>query len=185
VISPTTHTALWTTTKVLSAVLIVGWCATFLRRFDPEFALVPAWVRFAGFFILAIGLFLIALCGILLSTCGFGEPDHKLFPKEFIAIGPFRYVRNPMSIGAILAMLGWSMVNRSTIMFLAWLILTVFLHLLVIYVEEPGLEKRFGASYRAYRSAVPRWLPRFTKPARHPAFKSGAPRLAFETWERC
>jgi protein-S-isoprenylcysteine O-methyltransferase Ste14 len=99
---------------------------------------------------------------VLLSTCGFG-PGQRFFPKEFIAIGPFRYVRNPMSIGAIMAMLGWSMVNRSLSMFLAWLLLTLLLHLMVVYVEEPGLEKRFGASYRAYRFSVPRWLPRFTK----------------------
>jgi Phospholipid methyltransferase len=108
--------------------------------------------------------FLIVLCGVLLSACGFGEPGQRLFPKEFIAIGPFRYVRNPMSIGAIMAMLGWSMVNRSLSMFLAWLLLTLLLHLVVVCVEEPGLEKCFGASYRAYRSSVPRWLPRFTKP---------------------
>jgi protein-S-isoprenylcysteine O-methyltransferase Ste14 len=163
VISPTKRTALWTTTKVLAAVLIVGWIATLLRSFDPKFGLrVPAWVRFVGFFILGIGLFLIVLCGVLLSTCGFG-PGQRLFPKEFIAMGPFRYVRNPMSIGAIMAMLGWSMVNRSLSMFLAWLLLTLLLHLVVVYVEEPGLEKRFGASYREYRSSVPRWLPRFTK----------------------
>ena len=29
--------------------------------------------------------------------------------------------------------------------------------------EEPGLEARFGASYRAYRASVPRFVPR-----RHP-----------------
>ena len=28
--------------------------------------------------------------------------------------------------------------------------------------EEPGLERRFGAEYRAYKSAVPRWIPRRT-----------------------
>lgn len=123
---------------------------------------MPDWVQLAGVLILGVGLFLIVLCGVLLSTCCFG-PGQRLFPKEFIAIGPFRYVRNPMSIGAILAMLGWGMVNRSPSMLLAWLLLTLLLHFVVVYVEEPGLEKRFGASYRAYRSSVPRWLPRFTK----------------------
>lgn len=29
-------------------------------------------------------------------------------------------------------------------------------------VEEPGLERRFGAAYRRYRRHVPRWLPRAT-----------------------
>lgn len=27
-------------------------------------------------------------------------------------------------------------------------------------VEEPGLERRFGAAYGEYRANVPRWLPR-------------------------
>ena len=29
-------------------------------------------------------------------------------------------------------------------------------------VEEPGLRKRFGADYDAYRANVPRWLPRLS-----------------------
>jgi protein-S-isoprenylcysteine O-methyltransferase Ste14 len=28
--------------------------------------------------------------------------------------------------------------------------------------EEPGLERRFGGDYRAYKLNVPRWLPRHT-----------------------
>ena len=39
------------------------------------------------------------------------------------------------------------------------LLLTVLANLYVIYIEEPGLEKRFGEDYRAYRAATPRWLP--------------------------
>lgn len=35
------------------------------------------------------------------------------------------------------------------------------------FVEEKGLEKRFGQDYLAYKREVPRWLPRMTpfKPA--------------------
>ena len=31
-----------------------------------------------------------------------------------------------------------------------------------MFFEEPGLERRFGAAYREYKSAVPRWVPRET-----------------------
>jgi protein-S-isoprenylcysteine O-methyltransferase Ste14 len=31
-----------------------------------------------------------------------------------------------------------------------------------VLVEEPGLERRFGDSYRAYKANVPRWIPRLT-----------------------
>jgi protein-S-isoprenylcysteine O-methyltransferase Ste14 len=41
------------------------------------------------------------------------------------------------------------------------LILFAFIHLIVVYVEEPGLEKRFGESYLQYKRSVNRWLPRF------------------------
>ena len=33
-------------------------------------------------------------------------------------------------------------------------------HVYFLFSEEPGLEKRFGEGYRAYRANVPRWIPR-------------------------
>lgn len=42
-----------------------------------------------------------------------------------------------------------------------WLALFVVInHLYFIIVEEPGLARRFGADYEAYRRHVPRWIPR-------------------------
>jgi protein-S-isoprenylcysteine O-methyltransferase Ste14 len=35
----------------------------------------------------------------------------------------------------------------------------------VVLVEEPGLERRFGESYLAYKRAVRRWLPRPPQPS--------------------
>jgi protein-S-isoprenylcysteine O-methyltransferase Ste14 len=35
-------------------------------------------------------------------------------------------------------------------------------HAYFIAVEEPGLERRFGERYRAFKANVPRWLPRRT-----------------------
>jgi protein-S-isoprenylcysteine O-methyltransferase Ste14 len=36
----------------------------------------------------------------------------------------------------------------------------LLMHVFVVAYEEPTLEARFGESYRSYRSAVNRWLPR-------------------------
>jgi protein-S-isoprenylcysteine O-methyltransferase Ste14 len=33
-------------------------------------------------------------------------------------------------------------------------------HLFVVLVEEPGLEWKFGDSFRTYKRSVRRWLPR-------------------------
>ncbi len=35
-------------------------------------------------------------------------------------------------------------------------------HVYFVLSEEPGLERRFGESYRLYKANVPRWLPRLT-----------------------
>ncbi len=29
-----------------------------------------------------------------------------------------------------------------------------------VFVEEPGLERRFGESYLRYKATVPRWIPK-------------------------
>ncbi|HEU4830110.1 MAG TPA: hypothetical protein VFT04_13030 [Gemmatimonadales bacterium] len=41
-------------------------------------------------------------------------------------------------------------------------------HVYFIAIEEPGLERRFGESYRRYAATVPRWLPRLGRFPRFP-----------------
>lgn len=42
-----------------------------------------------------------------------------------------------------------------------WVLLFGFInHVYFVLSEEPGLERRFGESYRAYKANVPRWIPR-------------------------
>jgi protein-S-isoprenylcysteine O-methyltransferase Ste14 len=84
------------------------------------------------------------------------------FPREFVAFGPFRYVRNPMSLGAVILMVGLGFYGLSVCILLLAATLFLLLHLLVVYVEEPGLEKRFGKSYGDYKRSVNRWLPNFS-----------------------
>jgi protein-S-isoprenylcysteine O-methyltransferase Ste14 len=153
----------WTLFKVITSILLVGWCALHLRRFDSAFAFaLPAWTRLPGEILLAAGALMILTCGWILSTRGFGTPGDRFFPKEFIGLGPFRYVRNPMSLGAVTLALGFALYHHSTSLLLFSIFLFVLLHVLVVYGEEPGLEKRFGASYLTYKRSLNRWLPRLT-----------------------
>jgi protein-S-isoprenylcysteine O-methyltransferase Ste14 len=57
-------------------------------------------------------------------------------------------------------MIGIALWYRSTFGLVLAAGLFVLFHAVVVYVEEPGLEKRFGESYRQYMRNVPRWLPR-------------------------
>jgi protein-S-isoprenylcysteine O-methyltransferase Ste14 len=46
----------------------------------------------------------------------------------------------------------------------AWFVTFAMInHLYFILLEEPGLARRFGASYEEYRQAVPRWLPQLRR----------------------
>jgi protein-S-isoprenylcysteine O-methyltransferase Ste14 len=153
----------WTLAKVAIVVLFVGWCALHLRGWDPYLGVsLPAWSRTPGLILLISGGSLVLACGGILSTRGILETHgDRFFPKEFVAFGPFRYMRNPMSLGAVILMLGLGLYESSvSILLLAWA-LFLFFHVVVVYVEEPGLEKRFGESYREYKRSVNRWLPKF------------------------
>jgi protein-S-isoprenylcysteine O-methyltransferase Ste14 len=153
----------WTLFKVITSILLAGWCALHLRWFDPYFGFtLPAWTRLPGEVLLAAGALMVLTCAWILSTRGFGTPGDRFFPKEFVGLGPFRYVRNPMSLGAVTLALGLALYHHSISLLLFSIFLFVLFHVLVVYAEEPGLEKRFGESYLTYKRSLNRWLPRLT-----------------------
>ena len=82
--------------------------------------------------------------------------------RKLVVRGPYRFVRNPMITGVLVVLLGEAALFGSPWV-LAWA--AAFLAVNAVWfplVEEPGLERRFGAEYEAYRREVPRWLPRRT-----------------------
>jgi protein-S-isoprenylcysteine O-methyltransferase Ste14 len=156
----------WGLVRVTVAVLFASWCALHLRRWEDYIGVsLPTWSRVPGLIVTTLGGSLVLLCGGLLSTRGILEtPGDRWFPKEFVAWGPFRYVRNPMSLGWVIFMLGLGLYESSVLVILFAVALFSFLHAIVVFVEEPGLEKRFGESYLEYKRSVPRWLPQFGLP---------------------
>jgi len=109
--------------------------------------------------IMIIGLLLFIRCVDLFVRVGKGTLAPWDPTRNLVLAGPYRYVRNPM-IGAVaLMLLGQTLLWGSLIIGL-WMIVFVGInHLYFIYMEEPGLEKRFGDNYRSYKARVPRWIP--------------------------
>lgn len=81
-------------------------------------------------------------------------------PKQFVAVGPFRWCRNPIAGSLLGAILGEALALSSTGILLLFLVGLPLAHAQVVLLEEPLLKKRFGAAYEAYLRNVPRWLPR-------------------------
>lgn len=80
--------------------------------------------------------------------------------RRLVARGPYRHLRNPM-ITAVLAVLAGEAALFGSVPLLIWCAAFFVLnHAFFLVYEEPGLERRFGDEYRAYKREVPRWLPR-------------------------
>jgi protein-S-isoprenylcysteine O-methyltransferase Ste14 len=78
-------------------------------------------------------------------------------PRRLVVTGPFRYLRNPIYVGAIAAMAGAALFLRSWGLVAYDAVVAVTLHVLVRIYEEPVLRRTFGDEYDAYCSRVPRW----------------------------
>lgn len=109
---------------------------------------------------------MIAGAALVLTCVGFfvlrgrGTPAPFDPPKNFVAAGPYKYVRNPMYVGGLSLLVGFGLWQQSVSILLFALLLALIVHLFVVLFEEPGLERRFSASYINYKQSVNRWLPR-------------------------
>jgi protein-S-isoprenylcysteine O-methyltransferase Ste14 len=114
----------------------------------------------AGLILMVAGLAGIALTVGLFIHIGKGTLAPWSPPKRLVVTGPYAYVRNPMITSVVAVLLGEALFFGSW-RILAWAVLVfVVNHLYFILSEEPGLARRFGEEYGAYKRNVPRWLPR-------------------------
>ncbi|MEJ2099346.1 MAG: isoprenylcysteine carboxylmethyltransferase family protein [Desulfobacterales bacterium] len=96
----------------------------------------------------------------LFVNFGDGTPAPWDPPKKLVIRGPYRHVRNPMITGAVLMLLAEAMLFQSWPISLWMVIFFMGNSIYFPLIEEKGLEKRFGDSYRKYKAHVPRWIPR-------------------------
>jgi len=112
-------------------------------------------------FVIGAGLYLSSVW--IFGARGRGTPLPIDAPKELVIRGPYRHTRNPMYVGLLSALLGWLVLFQTGILAAYLLVGSVAVYLFVIGYEEPHLRELFGAQYDAYKSRVPRWLPRFPR----------------------
>lgn len=71
-----------------------------------------------------------------------------------------QYVRNPMYLGYFCDVLGEFLLLGHITLLGYFFILIMLVHVGVVYMEEPSLEKAFGTEYLNYKTRVPRWIPK-------------------------
>jgi protein-S-isoprenylcysteine O-methyltransferase Ste14 len=115
-----------------------------------------------GILCVCLGLLLMVATIRLFMTVGNGTLAPWEPPQKLVVRGAYRYVRNPMISGALLVLLGESLLTASLPLFCLFLVFLVVNTVYIPLSEEPGLIKRFGDEYRTYKRNVPRWIPRLT-----------------------
>jgi protein-S-isoprenylcysteine O-methyltransferase Ste14 len=154
--------ALRTVLYMAAFILFFGWLALRVQGWDDSLQVeLPPWTRMAGLAFTGLGALLLLACAGTFIARGRGTPAVFDPPRQFVSAGPYKFVRNPMYIGGFLLLAGFGLIQRSLAILLFALALLGLFHLFVVFVEEPGLKKRFGQSYLDYKQIVKRWLPRF------------------------
>lgn len=88
-----------------------------------------------------------------------GTPLPMLPTKKLLTVGPFKYCRNPMTLGTIMAYSGIAILIGSWSALLAVIVFAAALIGYLKIIEEKELQLRFGSEYLEYKQKTPFILP--------------------------
>ena len=145
----------------LMPLLLAGW-----RLRPPLLGWAP--FRLVGVALLLLGLPVLVDALVRFVRRGRGTPAPIAPPERLVAVGAYRYVRNPMYVAVVAMILGQALLLGSGPVLAYAAAAFLGFHLFVVRYEEPDLRRRFGDDYVAYTRRVGRWVP-FTPPSRRGA----------------
>lgn len=114
----------------------------------------------SGLLLLGAGSAVLLWCVVAFHRRGRGTLAPWSPPQRLVTSGLYAYSRNPMYLGVLLVLAGWTLFARSPLLAAYGLVVALAFHLRVVFAEEPALERAFGDEWRSYRACTPRWLGR-------------------------
>ena len=134
--------------------LFLSWLADYLF---PKLGIVEKPYNKIGIIILVIGLSV-----TFYSFYLFKKNKTPILPGKkptFVVIeGPYKFTRNPMYSGVILALLGASLYIGNLLSFLSPIIFFLIMNHYFVPFEEKLLESLFGKKYLDYKKKTRRWV---------------------------
>ena len=133
--------------------ILAGWGAGALLNLAPVFQ-----HTLAGGVAFAIG-FAVSASGRL----AFAKAGTEVIPaskknSSLVISGPFKFTRNPMYLGILIAMFGLAIVIGTLTAYAAVIVYFLFVNFVSIPYEEEKMERQFGEAFRDYKSRVRRWI---------------------------
>jgi len=118
--------------------------------------------RWIGVFLGLAGAIVVVESFVRFALDGLGTPAPIAPTQRLVVSGLYRFVRNPMYVGVLAAILGQALLlGRRVLLGYAALVFVAFSAFVALY-EEPTLRRRYGREYDDYRAHVGRWWPRLT-----------------------
>ena len=140
---------------VTYAALFIGFVLVYLpgRFLSWSGVVAPATIgapQLAGMILVAIGTAIALWCVFTFVFIGKGTPAPFDPPRKLVIRGPYRFVRNPMYIGAGMTLAGAALLLRVAIdLRLCRLVLSHYSSVRWMWSEEPTLRRTFGDEYEA------------------------------------
>ena len=143
---------------LLAPGVVAGLVPWLLTGWSAEGGSLP--VRILGGVLVVAGAAVLLAAFVRFVVEGRGTPAPVAPTERLVVGGAYRFVRNPMYLAVGAAIVGQALLlGRPVLLGYA----AAFAAAVAVFVhgyEEPALARRFGASYDAYRRAVPAWVPR-------------------------
>jgi protein-S-isoprenylcysteine O-methyltransferase Ste14 len=143
---------------LLLAAIFAGAMAGLARLVPAAGFALPARVAVAA----GIGILGLAIVSAaVISFRTHGTTVNPMTPAASTAVvtgGVFRFSRNPMYLGMLVALAGWAAYLANVTAFLLLPVFVIYLNRFQIRPEEQALLARFGPPYSQYMAAVRRWI---------------------------
>ncbi len=120
----------------------------------------PTALRVLGALLMVVGIATLVDVFARFVGDGAGTPSPAAPTTQLLVSGAFRHLRHPMYVATATVIVGESLAFAQPVLLVGAAAYLTAMATLVHTVEEPRLARRFGASYDAYRRAVPGWVPR-------------------------
>jgi len=126
---------------------------------------VAFWHVYSGGLLLLVGLVMrlrikqdLPLRGLI----GLAEMQGNADPETLATRGIYARMRHPRYVQMFLVLLGYALITNYLAIYVIWMFYIPVI-LVVIFLEERELLRRYGAAYREYRRRVPMLIPRLGK----------------------
>lgn len=118
-----------------------------------------AFSKVMGGLLIALGLSIDLICTFNFfrakTTINPLKPDNT---SSLVTTGLYRYSRNPMYLGLLIILLGWTLIQGNVLGLIIVALFVTSITQIQIKPEEIALEKKFGEEFKRYKTAVRRWI---------------------------